>query len=237
MDIAFIGDKDKFVVIYLDEITIFSKSDKEHCHHLKKFLLKCRRFGLSLNPKKYFFAMKEGKLLGHIVSSKGVRINSSLVEAIQTLSFPISKNGVQSFLGKINFLRSFISNLAVLVKHITTMLGKGSKVKWTTESINSFEEIKMAFTEATVLTIPDYYKEFPIFSFASFDTWVVVLLHKNIEGLRMPISFFSRALRDVEMRYDSMENKASSLVKSIKAFRVYVMHSNIVAYVPSTSIK
>jgi hypothetical protein len=94
MEIAFIGEKDKFVVIYLDDITIFSNSDKEHCHHLKKVFLKCRRFGLSLNLKKYLFAMEEGKLLGHIVSTEGVRIYPSIVEAIQALYFPRSKKEV-----------------------------------------------------------------------------------------------------------------------------------------------
>jgi hypothetical protein len=69
MDIAFIGEKDKLVVIYLDEITVFSKYDKEHCHHLNKVFLKCRRFGLSLKTKKSLFSMKEGKLLGNIVST------------------------------------------------------------------------------------------------------------------------------------------------------------------------
>ena len=57
MDIAFIGEKDKFVVIYLDDITVFSKTDKEHCCHLKRVFLKCRRYGLSLNPKKSLIAM------------------------------------------------------------------------------------------------------------------------------------------------------------------------------------
>ena len=69
MDIAFIREKYKFVVIYLDNITLFSKYDKEHFHDLKKVFLKWKRFGLSLNPKKYLFSMKEGKLLGHIVST------------------------------------------------------------------------------------------------------------------------------------------------------------------------
>jgi hypothetical protein len=127
MDIAFIGEKDKFVVIYLDDITVFSRSDKEHCHHLKKVLLKCRRFGLSLNPKKSLFSMQEGKLLGHIVSAEGVKIDPSRVEAIQSLSFPRSRKEVQSFLGKINFLRRFISNFVELVKYITTILKKGNK--------------------------------------------------------------------------------------------------------------
>jgi hypothetical protein len=80
MDIAFIREKDQFVVIYLDDIRVFSRLDKEHCCHLKKKFLKCRRYGLSLNPKKSLFSMKEEKLLGHIVSAEGVRIDPSRVE-------------------------------------------------------------------------------------------------------------------------------------------------------------
>jgi hypothetical protein len=94
MDIAFIGKKDKYVVIYLDEITVFSRSDREHYEHLKRVFLKCRKFGLSLNPKKSLFSMKEGKFLGHIVSAEGVRIDPNRVEAIQTLSLPRSKKEV-----------------------------------------------------------------------------------------------------------------------------------------------
>jgi hypothetical protein len=74
--------------------------------------------------------MKEWKLLGHIVSSKGVRIDSSRVEAIQTLSLPRSKKEVQSFLGNINFLRRFVSNFVELIKFITTMLRKGNEINW-----------------------------------------------------------------------------------------------------------
>jgi hypothetical protein len=130
MDIAFIKEKYQFVVIYLDDIIVFSRSDKEHHCHLRKIFLKCRRFGLSLNPKKYLFSMNEGKLLGHIVSVEGVRIDPSRVEVIQTLSFPRSGKEVRDFLGKINFLRRFVSNFVELVKHITAMLRKGNEVKW-----------------------------------------------------------------------------------------------------------
>jgi hypothetical protein len=139
MDIQFIGEKDNFVVIYLDDIAVYSESNKEHCDHLRKVFLKCRKFGLSLNPKKLLFSMKEGKLLGHIVLAEGVRIDSSRLETIQTLSLPRSKKEVQSFLGKINFLRRFVSNFVELVNHITTMLRKGSEIKWTVESGDSFD--------------------------------------------------------------------------------------------------
>jgi hypothetical protein len=94
MDISFIGEKEKFVVIYLDDIIVFSKYDKEHYRNLKKVFLKCRKFGLSLNPKKSLFVMKKGKLLGHIVSTEGVSIDPSRVESIQTLSLPRSKKDI-----------------------------------------------------------------------------------------------------------------------------------------------
>jgi hypothetical protein len=175
MDIAFIGEKDKFVVIYLDDIKVFSKTNKEHCHHLKKVFQNCRGFGLSLNPKKSLFAMQKGKLLGHIVSAEGVRIDPDSVEAIQALSLPRSKKEVQAFLGRINFLRRFVSNFVELVKHITAMLRKGNEIKWTFEPRESFAQIKKALTEAPVLISPDYSKDFLIFSFASCDTIATVL--------------------------------------------------------------
>jgi hypothetical protein len=160
MDIAFIGDKDIFMVVYLDDITVFSKSDKEHFCHLRKVFLKCRKFGISLNPKKSLFSMKEGKLLGHIVSIEGVRIDPSRVEVIQALSIPRSRKEVQSFLGKINFLRRFVPNFAEEVKLITSMLKKENDVRWTPQSQHSFEQIKKALTEAPVLISPDYSKDF-----------------------------------------------------------------------------
>jgi hypothetical protein len=237
MDIAFIGEKDKFVVIYLDDNTIFSRSDKEHCYHLRKVFLKCRRFGLSLNPKKSLFAMHEGNFLGHIMSAEGVKIDPSRVEAIQSLSFPRTRKEVQSFLGKINFLRRFISNFAELVKYITTMIGNGNEVKWIAESRNSFNQIKRALTEALVLINPDYSKEFSIFFFTSSDTLAFVFLQRNSDGLEQPISFFSRALRDAETIYVIMEKQDYALVKSLKAFKIYILHSKMISYVPSASVR
>jgi hypothetical protein len=168
---------------------------------------------------------------------EGVRIDPSRVEALKNLSLPRSKKEVQAFLGKINFLRRFVSNFTGLVKHITAMLKKGNEVKWTTEPRESFVRIKRALTEAPVLVSPDYSKDFLIFSFAYYDTIAAVLLQKNDQGKEQPISFFSKALRDAELRYDIMEKQAYALVKSLKDFRVYVLHSKITAYVPSASMK
>ena len=87
MDIAFVEERDKFIVIYLDDITVYSESDSQHIDHLKKAFLKCRKFGISLNPKKSHFAMLEGKLLGHIISKDGIKIDPNRVQAIQNIGF------------------------------------------------------------------------------------------------------------------------------------------------------
>jgi hypothetical protein len=224
MDITFVGERDKFVFIYLDDLTVFSKSDAEHLMHLKQTFEKCRKFGLSLNPKKSHFAMQEGKLLGHIMSKYGIKIDPKRVEAIDTINFPRNVKEIQSFLGKINFLRRFIPNFAEIVKLITDMLKKDSEVKWKSESKTSFQCIKKVISEALVLTSPDYTKEFLIFSFSSEHTIAAVLLQKNEESFERPIAFFSKILRDVELKYDILEKHAYAMVKALKSFITYVLH-------------
>ena len=154
--------------------------------------MECRKFGISLNPKKSQFALSEGKLLGHIVSAEGVKIDLVRVEAIQKLSIPRSKRDIQSFLGKINFVRRFIPNFYELVKHITSMLKKDAKIKWTDQARSSFEYIKKAIMEPPTLISPDYTKGFCILSFASYDTVVAVLLQKDDECLDHQFHFFAR---------------------------------------------
>eukprot|EP00253_Pinus_taeda_P018436 PITA_18436 len=90
----------------------------------------CRKYGISLNPKKNLFAMDEGNLLGHIISKEGIRIDPARVEAIQKIDFPCSKKEIQSFNGEMNFLRCFVPNLAEYLREIIiNMLKKDSVVK------------------------------------------------------------------------------------------------------------
>ena len=105
------------------------------------------------------------------------------------MSIPRSKRDIQSFLGKINFVRRYIPNLSELVKHITAMLKKDAKIKWTDQVRNSFEDIKKAIMEVPTLISPDYTQGFYILSFASYDTVAAVLSQKNDECLDHPIVF------------------------------------------------
>eukprot|EP00253_Pinus_taeda_P029465 PITA_29465 len=216
---------------------IVFKEEEDNLKHLEKILLKCRRFGISLNPTKSIFALTSGKLLGHIISEEGIRFDPNRFNTTQKVDLPRSRKEIQSFLGKVNFVRRFIPNFVEIVKDITRMLKKGVDFKWTTEAKKSFEEIKKALTQAPVLINADFSKEFLIFTFASENTVVGVLLQKGKQGTEQPISFFSKTLANAELKYNILEKKAYALVKAIKDFRIYVVHSHIVAYVPSVVIK
>lgn len=117
------------------------------------------------------------------------------------------------------------------------MIKNDSKVKWIVEANQAFKGIKLALTQTPVLTSPQFDREFIIFSFASQHIIVAVLLQKDDQGNEKPISFFSRALRDAPLKYQIMEKQAYALVKAIKDFRIYILYSHVISYVPNSMVK
>jgi len=117
------------------------------------------------------------------------------------------------------------------------MLKKDAEIKWIPEDKEYFENIKQALVQALVLISPYYSKGFLIFSFASENNIVVVLLQRNEQGYEKPISFFKKTHRDSKLKYDIMEKKVYALVKALKSFILYILQSEITAYVPSSAVK
>jgi hypothetical protein len=117
------------------------------------------------------------------------------------------------------------------------MVRKDSEVKWNAAIRDYFEAIKKSLMSAPTFINPNYCKYFYIFSFASNDTIAVVLLQRNDEGKEQPVAFFRKTLRDVEVKYDHIEKQAYALIKSLKAFRIYIFLAKVIAYVPSSSAR
>jgi hypothetical protein len=126
-------------------------------------------------------------------------------EGILKIGIPRSKKEVQSFLGKVNFLRRFFANLVDTIKHITNMLNKGNQIKWNPEARKSFEDIKVALTKAPVLASPNFEKDFILFSFASEHTIAGVLLQKDDQDFEKPIEYYNKTFRYAPLKYDIME--------------------------------
>lgn len=120
----------KFMVVYQDDLIEYSKKAKDHYKHLEKFFIKALEYGVSLNPKKCTFGVIEGRLLGHIVPKDGVKIDHERLATIDMV--PKTKNikGIQSFFGKVNFLRIFVTNSIEISRPISKMLKKRAIISW-----------------------------------------------------------------------------------------------------------
>lgn len=104
MNSSFKDLRDRIIVIYLDDLTVYSRRRKYHLRDLEKVLNRCRQHGISLNPKKSMFFVEEGKFLGHIVSKDGIKIDPKRVKVIQKLTLPTNRSDLKSFFDQINFL-------------------------------------------------------------------------------------------------------------------------------------
>lgn len=190
MYIAFHELINKIILTYLDDLTVFSKHKEDHFNHLELVFQKCLEFGFSLNPKKCIFGVSQGKLLGHVVSKEGVSIDLNHIKSIKELPLPVNKKGIQSFLGKINFISRFISDFTGIVIPIKIMLKKDLYFKWTLEAKEAFEKIKEAILSSPILANPYMSQDFIMYVFASSFNTTVVLTQKDTESKSKHPSLF-----------------------------------------------
>jgi ribonuclease HI len=163
MDFAFRDLIQKIIEIYQDDLTVVSKDRKDHLSHLRIVFERCKKYGISLNPKKSVFGIDEGKLLGHVASQGGVSIDPERVQSIKDVRPPANKKALQSFLGKINFIRRFVPNFAERIKPLSALLKKDVSFRWGDETKKSFEDIKNAISQAPILISPDFSQDYIIF--------------------------------------------------------------------------
>jgi ribonuclease HI len=234
MAIAFRGLLGKVIVVYFDDLTVFSKERGSHFDHLRQVLLRCRRFGISLNPKKTIFGVMEGKLLGHIVSPEGVKVDPERVVAIQRLPLPTNKKEMQSFFGKVNFLRRFIPDFAQVAKPLNQLMKKDIRFKWDPPTRQAFESIKQSIAFAPLLVSPDPSKDFVMYTNSSEETISAILLQKDHEENLRPIAFVSQNLKPHQLNYSPLEKHGYSLYKTLEQVRHYIQGHKVQVFVPTS---
>jgi hypothetical protein len=195
----------KIIEIYQDNLTVVSKKRKDHISHLRIVFERCRKYGISLNPKNSIFEIDKGNLLGHIVLEGRISVDPERIQSIKYVHSPANKKSLQSFFGKINCIRIFVPKFAKIIKPMSALIKKDIAFRWDDKALQSFEDIKDTFSQALVLISPDYSRYFMIFSFASQDIITGVLLQKDVDDHEHPIAFMSKVLRDSEIKYSITE--------------------------------
>jgi len=176
MQIDFDNLINKIFQVYLDDLTIYSKNWLDHFGHLRKVLMWCRKFDISLNPSKSIFDVTKGKLLGHIVSDLGISIDLKRIVAILNLPSPTSKREVQSFMGIINFVRRFVPYFSLMFKPIHNILKQDRSLSWIEDVKNSFVRINKEINSEPFLAKLDYEKYFIIYTNGTKEVVFAILL-------------------------------------------------------------
>ncbi|WVZ53468.1 hypothetical protein U9M48_004406 [Paspalum notatum var. saurae] len=167
MNSVFMEYLDKFVVVFIDDILVYSKTEAEHEEQLRLVLPKLREHKLYAKFSKCDFWMKEVQFLGHVISNGGIVVDQNKVAEVQNWEVPEDVKAIRNFLGLAGYYRRFIEGFFKTAKPMAALLEKNAKFKWTPECEEAFEELKKRLTTAPVLTFQDMHKPFSVYCDAS----------------------------------------------------------------------
>jgi hypothetical protein len=150
---------DECVIVYIDDILIYSRSELDHVRDLKRVLEKLRENKLYVNAEKNEFALRELEFLGQVLAGDGIRPDPKKIQAIREWDAPRTQKGVRSFLGFANYYRKFIKNFSKVASPLSNLLVKeGQPLKWDETCENAFNELKTSLSMAGVLKYPEFDK-------------------------------------------------------------------------------
>ncbi|CAI5471080.1 unnamed protein product [Closterium sp. Yama58-4] len=207
-----------FVVVYLDDILIFSKSKEEHVQHLQRVFEVLRREKLYAKQSKCEFFLPEVEFLGHVVSASGVRTDPKKIAAVQDWVAPTSVKELQSFLTFTNYYRRFVQGYASIASQLTDLLRKGVEYVWGPAQQQAFEQMKQSLTSSPTLSYPDPTRPYVVVTDASDQAIGAVLLQDQGRGLQ-PIAYESRKLRGAELNYPMHDKEALAIIHAYKVWR------------------
>ena len=223
-----------FVQAYLDDILITSSdSFEDHLEKLDIVLTRLSEAGFRANLRKCFLVQDELDYLGYWLNRDGIQPQPKKVEAILRLQPPKTVRQLRTFLGMVNFYRDMWRRRSHVLAPLTKLVGKNSKTKfvWGTEQQNAFDEIKRAMSRETLLSFPDFSKEFHIYADAS-DYQLGSVIMQNGK----PLAFYSRKLTDAQRNYTTGEQELLSIVETLKEFRNILLGQKLIVHTDHKNI-
>ncbi|KAL2246590.1 UNVERIFIED_CONTAM: Transposon Tf2-12 polyprotein [Sesamum indicum] len=225
------GFLDEFVVVYLDDIVIYSRTLAEHEDHLRQVLTRLREHELYVKVSKCSFARETISFLGHIVERGRIRMDPKKVQAIEEWRPPSDVHDLRSFLGLANYYRRFVKDYSAIARPLTDLLKKTETWNWTPQCQVAFDDLKRAMMTDPVLALPDMSKPFLVETDASDFALGGVLMQDG-----HPVAFESRKLKDAERRYSVHEKELLAVVHCVRLWRHYLLGSPFVVRTDNTAV-
>ena len=223
---------DDFVLVFFDDILVYSKDPADHESHVRQVLQLLREHQLYAKKSKCTFFTERVEYLGFIVSQEGVSTDPSKVEAVVNWPQPTSVREVRGFLGLTGWYRVFIMSYAKIASPLTKILKKTNIFEWNNDAQASFEKLKDALVNAPVLKLPDFTKSFLVITDASGQAIGGVLTQEG-----RPVAYTSRKLRLHELNYPTHDLELLAIIHALKIWRHYLLGRKFELHTDHKSLK
>jgi hypothetical protein len=222
--------------IFMDDFSVFCSSFQECLDCLTLVLVRCKEKNLVLNWEKCHFMVKQGIVLGHVISQKGIEVDKAKVDLISNLPPPCTVMEIRSFLVHEGFYRRFIKDFSKIARPLCRLLAKETPFEFDEECVKAFGALKEIMTSTPVIRPPSWGEPFEIMCDAS-DYAVGAVLGQRIKKLPHVIYYVSKILNDAQLNYSTTEKELLAVIFALDKFRSYLLGSKIIIYSDHVALK
>nr|GEX47628.1 reverse transcriptase domain-containing protein [Tanacetum cinerariifolium] len=227
---------EKTMKVFMDDFSVFGDSFQSCLSHLEKMLKRCEDTNLYLNWEKSHFMVKEGIVLGHKISKKGIEVDKAKIDVISKLPHPTTVKGIRSFLGHAGFYRRFIKDFSKIARPMTRLLEKDTPFVFSQECADAFQTPKRMLTEAPILIALDWDMPFELMCDAS-DFAIGAVLGQCRDKHFRPIHYASKTMTEAELKYTTTEKEMLAVVYAFEKFWSYLILNKSIVYTDHSALK
>ncbi|GJZ02595.1 putative reverse transcriptase domain-containing protein, partial [Tanacetum coccineum] len=223
---------DKFVIVFIDDILVYSKDEEEHGKHLKIILELLKKERLYAKFSKCDFWLDSVQFLGHVIDRNGVHVDPAKIKAIKNWAAPTTPTEVRQFLGLAGYYRRFIEGFSLISKPLTKLTQKDKKYEWGKEEEEAFQTLKQKLCSAPILALPEGTKDFVVYCDASLKGYGAVLMQRE-----KVIAYASRQLKVHKENYTTHDLDLGAVVFAFRLWRHYLYGMKCVVFTDHKSLQ
>ncbi|GJV24308.1 hypothetical protein Tco_1377003 [Tanacetum coccineum] len=223
---------DKFVIVFIDDILIYSKSKQEHKEHLKIILELLKKEELYAKFSKCEFWIPKVQFLGHVIDNKGIHVDPAKIESVKDWASPKTPTEIRQFLGLAGYYRRFIEGFSKIAKPMTKLTQKKVKFEWGDKQEAAFQLLKQKLCSAPILALPEGSEDFIVYCDASIKGLGAVLMQRE-----KVISYASRQLKIHEKNYTTHDLELGAVVFALKIWRHYLYGTKCTMFTDHKSLQ
>ncbi|KAI3805399.1 hypothetical protein L1987_27748 [Smallanthus sonchifolius] len=223
---------DRSVIVFIDDILIYSKNEGDHACHLKEVLEALKKEKLYAKFSKCAFWLREVQFLGHVIGPNGIMVDPAKIVTVSEWDIPKTPTEIRSFLGLAGYYRRFIQDFSKIASPLTKLTRKEVKYEWGSTQDEAFKELKEKLTQALVLALPEGSEDLVVYSDASGQGLGCVLMQRGIV-----IAYASRQLKVHEVNYPTHDLELAAVIFALKIWRHYLYGVKFTIYSDHKSLK